>query len=320
MPNILRAAVVQTSSVYFNTPKTLARLASLAAEAKSKGAQLVVFPEGFIGGYPRGSIFGTYLGNRQESGRDEFKRYFNAAIAVPGPEIKELERIASENNLFLVVGVIERGGSTLYCTIVYVDPVDGYLAKHRKLMPTATERILWGMGDGSTMPVLEIEFIKEQAHPVTAKIGGAICWENYMPLLRYFLYSKGTQIYCAPTADGRDRWVQSMQHIATEGRCFVLGCNQFNRQSDFPEDHPIIDGDPHNPDHIMSSGGSVIVSPLGEILAGPLRGEQGILVADLDLDEIVRAKFEFDVVGHYSRPDVFTLEVNEKPHENVRSK
>ncbi len=169
-------------------------------------------------------------------------------------------------------------------------------------MPTAAERLIWGYGDGSTLPVFDTAI---------GKLGAVICWENYMPLLRMTMYAKGIQIYCAPTADGRDSWTATMRHIATEGRCFVLGCNQFTRRRDYPDDYDSVLG--NDSDQVLSRGGSVIVSPLGDVLAGPNFDEETILTADLDLDEIARGKFDLDVVGHYARPDVFQLRVNEMP-------
>jgi predicted amidohydrolase len=197
--------------------------------------------------------------------------------------------------------VIERDGGTLYCTALMLAPSGDLLGKHRKLMPTAAERLVWGSGDGSTLPVLDT--------PV-GRLGAVICWENYMPLLRMAMYAKGIQLWCAPTADDRDTWLATMQHIACEGRCFVLSANQFARRRDYPDDYPI-DGDP-DPDAVLCRGASVIVSPLGEILAGPHTDGETILRAELDLGRITEAKYDFDVVGHYARPDVFHLCVNER--------
>jgi len=181
-----------------------------------------------------------------------------------------------------------------------------YLGKHRKLMPTASERLIWGFGDGSTLPVFETPL---------GRLGAVICWENYMPLLRMTMYAKGIQLYCAPTADGRDSWIATMQHIALEGRCFVLSCNQFARRRDYPQDYNTSFGD--DPETILSRGGSCIVNPLGQILAGPNYSEECILTAELDLADIARGKFDFDVVGHYARPDIFSLHVNEHPQSPV---
>ena len=296
-----RAAVVQAASAGFDRDETLAKAEALTREAARQGARLVVFPEAFVGGYPRGSGFGAVIGNRTEEGREEFRRYWDGAVDIPGPAVDELSRIAAESRVFVVMGVIERDGGTLYCTVLFFDDEGTYLGKHRKLMPTASERLVWGFGDGSTLPVFNTPL---------GKLGAVICWENYMPLLRMAMYAKGIEIYCAPTADARESWQATVTHIALEGRCFVLSANQFARRSDYPADHPLPSNDP---DAVVCNGGSVILGPLGEVLAGPLTEGEGILVADLDRDQIVRGKFDFDVVGHYARPDVFSLTVDEAP-------
>jgi nitrilase len=205
----------------------------------------------------------------------------------------------------MVVGVIEREGGTLYCTAVFLSP-HGYLGKHRKVMPTAAERLVWGFGDASTLPVFDTPF---------GRVGAVICWENYMPLLRMAMYSKGIQIYCVPTADGRETWLSTVRHIALEGRCFVLSANQFARLSDFPAD---IDNElASRPDDVVCFGGSCIVGPMGDVLAGPDFSGETILFADLDLDDVARAKYDFDVTGHYARPDLFHLEVDDQPQQPV---
>ncbi|EYF04368.1 nitrilase-related carbon-nitrogen hydrolase [Chondromyces apiculatus] len=300
------AAVVQAASVAFDTPATLAKLHRLVAEAAGKGARLAVFPEAFLTGYPRGLDFGARVGSRTPQGRDDFRRYFEGAIDVPGPETERIGDAARAHAMHLVVGVIERDGGTLYCTALFFGPDGRLLGKHRKLMPTAMERLIWGFGDGSTLPVLDTE---------VGRLGAVICWENYMPLLRMSLYAKGIQLYCAPTADDRPTWLPTMQHIAVEGRCFVLSANQFALRRDYPEDYDAIQG--ADPDTVMCKGGSSIVSPFGEVLAGPCWGEEAILTAEIDLGEIARGKFDLDVAGHYARPDVFQLHVDERPRAAV---
>ncbi len=304
---VVRAAVVQAGSICFDTQASLKKLAAFAAEAAKGGAALAVFPEAFIGGYPKGADFGARVGSRSSEGRDWFRRYFDAAIALPGPELEQMCAAARKVNIALVVGVIERDGGTLYCTAVFIDRDGTYRGKHRKLMPTAMERLIWGFGDGSTMPVMEM---------AGAKIGAAICWENYMPLYRTYLYGQGIQIWCAPTVDERERWQNAMRHIAYEGRCFVLSACQYTTRADYPADYPCAQGG--DPKTVMIKGGSVIVSPQGEILAGPLRDGEGALTADLDLGEIARGKFDLDVAGHYARPDVFSLTVDTAPKNAVR--
>jgi nitrilase len=226
---------------------------------------------------------------------------------VPGPDTEVLGEAAREAQAYLAIGVIERDSrfsrGTLFCTLLYFAPDGRLLGKHRKLKPTAGERLIWGEGDGSTMPVFSTPF---------GKLGGLICWENYMPLARTAMYAKGVEVYLAPTADQRDSWHATLRHIACEGRCFVLGCNQFVTKDMYPPDLEGIEDLAGQPE-VLCRGGSAIVSPLGEVLAGPLYGEEGVLFADLDLGEVARSKIDFDAVGHYARPDVFELIVNERP-------
>ncbi|MDH4137010.1 MAG: carbon-nitrogen hydrolase family protein, partial [Anaerolineae bacterium] len=268
----------------------------------------------FIPAYPRGLSFGTVVGSRSPAGRRTWQRYWANAVDVPGPATEALEAAAHQASAYLAIGVIERDSQfsrgTLYCTLLYFGPDGRLLGKHRKLKPTAAERLIWGEGDGSTLTVIETEI---------GRIGGLICWENYMPLARMAVYSKGVELYLAPTADARDTWQATLRHIACEGRCFVLGCNQFVTKAMYPADLERLEELADQPE-VMCRGGSAIVSPLGEVLAGPLYDQEGTLFAELDLAEVVRAKFDFDVVGHYARPDVFQLIVNERPMPPVAHK
>lgn len=301
-PQTVRAAVVQAAPVAFDTKRTLEKVEALAGEAASAGAELVVFPEAFVSAYPRGLDFGAVVGSRSAEGREQYRVYWESSIDVPGPAVDTLARIARQSRAHLVIGVVERSAGTLYCTVLFFAPDGQFLGKHRKLMPTASERLVWGFGDGSTLPVFDTTI---------GRLGAVICWENYMPLLRMAMYAKGIQLYCAPTADARETWIATMRHIALEGRCFVLSCNQFCRRSDYPPDYTTPFGD--DPETVLSRGGSCIINPLGRILAGPDTEGESILSADLDMGEIVRGKFDFDVAGHYARPDVFRLHVNERP-------
>ncbi len=304
-------AVAQPLGCPFNTPGAVDKVCAWTAEAAGEGAALVLFPEAFVGGYPWGLSFGTAIGGRTPAGRKAWQRYWESAIAVPGPETERMGAAVRDASVWMMVGVIERDTTysqgTLFCTLLYFSPEGELVAKHRKLKPTAAERLLWGEGDGSTMPVVDTEF---------AKVGGLICWENYMPLARMAMYGKGLEIYLAPTADDRDRWQSTLQHIAIEGRCFVLGCNQLITKSCYPKDLVIAEELEGKPE-MLCRGASAIYSPMGDLLAGPLLGEEGILYAELDLTEIPRSKFDFDVTGHYARPDVFRLEVNEEPQPPV---
>jgi len=297
-----RVAVVQAGSTLFDTPRTLDRMQQHCEELQRQGARLAVFPEAYVGGYPKGLDFGARVGSRSPAGREDFLRYFASAIAVPGPETARIGGFAAEMEAHLVTGAIERDGSTLYCTALMFGPDGRLLGKHRKLMPTASERLIWGFGDGSTLPVLDT--------PV-GRLGAVICWENYMPALRLAMYQKGIQIYCAPTVDDREMWQPSMRHIAAEGRCFVLSAVQYLTRADCPGRYDCIQGDA--PETELIKGGSVIVGPLGEVLAGPVYGREAILAADIDLDDTIRGKYDLDVAGHYARPEVFTLTVDERP-------
>lgn len=302
----VRAAVVQSAPAVFDLEATLERVARLTGEARAQGAALVVFPEAFVSAYPKGLSFGAVVGSRTPEGRADFQRYFESAVEIPSPAARRIGEIAGDHSVHLVLGVIEREGGTLYCTVLFLAPDGTLLGKHRKLMPTASERLVWGFGDGSTLPVFDTS---------VGRVGAVICWENYMPLLRTAMYAKGIQIYCAPTADDRDTWLPTMQHIALEGRCFVLSACQFLLRGDCPDDYAAAQG--KDPDTVLMRGGSCIIGPLGQVLAGPVFNQSQILVADLDLGEIARGKYDFDVVGHYARPDVFQLRVNERANPAV---
>ncbi|MEQ9569563.1 MAG: carbon-nitrogen hydrolase family protein, partial [Longimicrobiales bacterium] len=306
-----RIAVVQPAPAFFDTPTAVERVAARTAEAAEEGADLVVFPEAYVGGYPWGLAFGTAVGGRSDAGRRTWQRYHEAAVDVPGPETARMGEAAAAAGVTLVVGVVERdttySGGTLFCTLLYFGPDGRLLGKHRKLKPTAAERLIWGEGDGSTMPVFDT--------PV-GRVGGLICWENYMPLARMAMYGQGVQIYLAPTADARPRWQSTLQHIAIEGRCYVVGCNQYVTRDMYPADLELAHELEAWPE-TLCVGGSAIYGPMGDRLAGPLEGRTGMLLADVDPTEIVRAKFDFDVTGHYARPDVFTFAVDRRPRPSV---
>lgn len=310
----VRVAVVQSAPILFDKQSALDKIASMSREAAGQGVQLIVFPEVFLPGYPRGLSFGTRVGSRTAEGRKDWQRYWESAIEVPGAETDMLGELAKELEVYLVIGVVERdrefSTGTLYNTMIYIGPDGVLLGKHRKLVPTGSERLLWGQGDGSTLTVIDTPF---------GRIGGLICWENYMPLARTAMYAQGIDIYIAPTADARDTWQATIRHIACEGRCFVLSCNQFADKATYPADLAYY-ADIENDDDILSRGGSAIVGPLGEYVAEPLFNQEGILLATLDLSQVVQSRFDFDVVGHYSRPDIFQLVVNDRKQEIVTKK
>ena len=283
---------------------TLERILGFEDRIRAAGADLVVMPEALLGGYPKGEIFGTRLGYRLPEGREAFARYHAAAVDLDGPEVSELAELSRRTGASLVVGVIERGGGTLYCTALFLTPERGLVARHRKLMPTGTERLIWGQGDGSTLPVVRTG---------AGRTVAAICWENHMPQLRTAMYAKGIDVWAAPTVDDRDIWQCSMRHIAHEGRCFVVSACQVQ-----PSPAALgIEVPGWEADRPLIRGGSVIAGPLGDVLAGPLYGETGLVTATIDTDEIIRARYDFDVVGHYARPDVFSLTVDERPRSAV---
>ncbi|MEO0543993.1 MAG: carbon-nitrogen hydrolase family protein [Pseudomonadota bacterium] len=299
----LKAAVVQASPVAGDTSATVEKTVRLIHTCGKSEAKVAVFPEAFIGGYPKGANFNIYIGARTPEGREEFKSYHEQAISVPGPETDLLCDAAREAGIYAAVGVIERVAGTLYCTVIFLSPEGKLVSRHRKTMPTAAERLCWGFGDGSTLSTVETPW---------GNMGSVICWENYMPMLRMAMYEKNVSLYCAPTADDRDSWAATMQHIALEGRCFVLSSCQYLTRKDFPDYMQNMLGD--DPDQTLMRGGSLIVSPLGKVLAGPVWEEETILYADLDMEEVIRGKFDFDVAGHYARPDIFQLLVDERPN------
>ena len=303
----VRVAAVQASACPFDTNRAVEMVCSMTAEAAKEGSRLILFPEAYVGGYPWGLAFGTAVGGRSEVGRSVFGRYWESAIDVPGPEVERMCQVAGDFGVWLCVGVIERDSTystgTLFCTLLYFGPNGELLGKHRKLKPTAAERLIWGEGDGSTLTTVETDF---------GRVGGLICWENYMPLARMTMYGKGVKIYLAPTADSRDRWQSTLQHIALEARCCVLGCNQYVSRDMYPKDLAIADELDVWPE-TLSAGGTAIYGPLGEVLGEPLWNQAGIVYADLDMSLIHRSRFDFDVTGHYARPDVFRLIVDESP-------
>jgi nitrilase len=308
----VRVAVVQAAPVLFDLGSTLAKARRLAQEAAANGARLILFPEAFVPGYPRGMSFGTRVGSRSARGRSTWHQYWSNCVDVPGQAVTQLSDLARECAAYLAMGVVERdatySGGTLYCTVLFFGPDGQYLGKHRKLKPTGAERLIWGEGDGSTLTVVETEM---------GRLGALICWENYMPLARMAMYAKGIDLYLAPTADSRDSWQATLRHIACEGRCYVLGCNQFVTREMYPAH--IVESEGLSGDlDVTCRGGSAIVSPLGDVLVGPLYDQEGIITADLDLAEIAKARFDLDVTGHYARPDIFQLTVNGAPLRPVQ--
>lgn len=303
---MVRIALAQLGSVAFDAAATTEKAISAVREARLGGAEVVVFPEAFLGTYPKGLTFGSPVGRRTDQGRDEYLRSWKGAVELDGPELAAIAETARQEGIFVVIGVIERAGRTCYCTVVMIDEHGVFVGHHRKVMPTGAERLIWGFGDGSTLPVVDSP---------AGRLGSVICWENYMPLMRAAMYGKGIEIYCAPTADDRDTWMSTMAHIALEGRCFVLTACQVMRRSDYPEDYRTHLGT--EPDDVIMRGGSAVISPRGEVLAGPVYNDECILYADLDTDDIARQSLDFDAVGHYARADIFRLLVDSEAKNAV---
>jgi nitrilase len=298
----IRVACVQAEPVVLDREATLDKLATVAAEAAGEGARLLVFPEAFIPAYPSSAWAKAFAGWADPRAKAAFALLARESVAVPGPAADRLGEVARDHGVWLVTGVTEidpeRPG-TLYNTLLYHAP-DGSLAlRHRKLVPTNHERLVWGQGDGGGLRAIETGF---------GRIGGLICWENYMPLARFSLYESGVEVYVASTADDGDAWQATLVHIARESRSFVVSPSHFQRTSAYPDDFPLraeLDGH-----EVIGRGGSAILGPDGSYLAGPLYDEEGILYADLDPARLFEERQRFDAAGHYHRPDVLRLEVN----------
>ncbi|MCB0463549.1 MAG: carbon-nitrogen hydrolase family protein [Flavobacteriaceae bacterium] len=299
----VKVAIVQDAPVFFDKDKTLQKVKTIVKQYAKEGCNLIVFPESFIPGYPRGFSFGATIGNRTDKGRQHYADYYNNSVDLESDDLKRLETLSKEQNIYIVIGVTEKQNTngSLYCSMLYISPTKGLLGVHRKIKPTGTERLVWAEAGAESLVTFDTKI---------GKLGGLICWENYMPLARMSMYLKGVEIYIAPTADSREQWTATMQQIALEGRCFVLGCNQYMTTSMYPEKYKDeVTNQPEN----FCPGGSVIVSPLGKIMEGPLFDKAGVLVAELDLEDIKSSKLDFDVIGHYARNDLFDFKVNGQP-------
>ncbi|KAL9625449.1 MAG: hypothetical protein Q9160_000512 [Pyrenula sp. 1 TL-2023] len=336
-PSKTLTLAVSQSRTLSTLPSTLQALSQTTTLASTRhSASLILFPEAYLGGYPRTCSFGAAVGARDPRGRDQFLEYWRQSVdlgdtpAGAGEEWVErrlptrtgegrrgdgtreyLEQVARETGVFVVVGVVERAGGTLYCAVVYVDPGKGCVGKRRKVMPTGSERLIWGQGSPSTLKAVRTTL----KGGVDITLAAAICWENYMPLLRASLYSQNINIYLAPTADARDTWLPLMRTIACEGRTYVLSANQCVKRKDLPPWIRRLEGEVNGDatekdEEFVSPGGSCIIGPLGEVLKGPLwEKEDELLVATIDLEDCERGRLDLDVAGSYSRNDAFKLEV-----------
>jgi nitrilase len=288
----VRVACAQVEPVVFDRAGTLDKLAATAADAAVQGAQLVLFPETFVPAYPSSRWVRALAAG---GGKETWARLARSSVTVPSADTDAMGAVAKKHGVIIAVGVNELDGATLYNALLVFGPDGELVLRHRKLMPTNHERLVWGLGDGRGLETIDTAL---------GRVGGLICWENFMPLARAALYESGIDIYLAPTADDTESWHDSIRHIAREARAFVLSCCVFQRASSYPDDVEIADG----PD-LLGRGGSAIVAPNGEYLAGPLWDEEGVLVADLDPDLLFAERQRFDAAGHYSRPDVLHLQV-----------
>jgi nitrilase len=293
-----RVAAIQSAPVYLDREATIEKVAALVAMAADEGARLAVFGEAFVPGFPDWAFRATPW-----SDADYFARLRDQAVVVPSAATERLGDIARATGCALAIGIDEREeqGSTVYDSLLYIGAGGEVLGVHRKLMPTGGERLVWGFGDGSDLAVHETP---------AGRVGGLICWENYMPLARAAMYAQGLDVYLAPTWDNSDVWVPTLRHIAKEGRVHVIGVTICQRGTDVRDALPGLDAIYGGDEDWLSRGNTTIVGPDGEILAGPLIGEEGIVYADLDLDAARASRRMFDPTGHYSRPDVFQLTVD----------
>jgi len=299
-----KVAIVQTAPVFLDREKTLQKTVELVGQAAAEGARLIIFPEAFVAGYPAW-IWRIRPGGDWGLAESLHARLLENAANLDANQLAPLRSAAKQHEVCVVCGLNEREGrlgrATLYNTVVVIGPTGEILNRHRKLMPTNPERMVWGFGDASGLKVVDTP---------CGRIGTLICWENYMPLARYALYAQGIEIYIAPTYDSGDGWIGTLQHIAREGCCWVLGSGNLLRGSDIPDDFPRREELYPDKDEWVNPGDSIVIAPGGEIRAGPLRAEQGILYAEIDIQRVGPARRTLDVVGHYARPDIFQLHVN----------
>lgn len=301
--NICRIALVQASPIMFDKAATTDAAVCAIEEAANNGAELIVFPESYIPCYPYGMTFGFTVGARTQAGREDWKRYYDASVVVPGPETKRLGEAAKKASAYVSIGITERDAvnATLYCTNLIFAPDGSLAAKHRKLKPTGAERVIWGDGYEGAFPVVETPW---------GVMGSLICWENYMPLARTALYAKATAIYLAPNTNDNPEWQDTIKHIAIEGHCYVVNVDQYITKSMYPSDL-------HCPQEIAALkdevciGGSCVIDPYGHYVNEPVWNKEAIIYADLDMNAVPMSRMEFDGVGHYSRPDVLKLTVQD---------
>ena len=306
-----KLAIVQKPPVFLDKHKTIDLAVSTVEEAAANGAELIVFTEAFIPGYPTW-VWRLKPGGDWGLSETLHERLLNNAVVMESDDLEPLYQVAKKHNITIVCGIEERDShlsqSTLYNTVIVIGSDGSLLNKHRKLMPTNPERMVWGFGDAAGLKVVDTP---------CGRIGTLLCWENFMPLARYAMYSQGVEIYIAPTYDSGEAWIGTLQHIAREGCCWVVGCGNLMKGSDIPSDFPDKEKLYPDVDEWINPGDSIVIAPGGEIVAGPMNKESGILYCEVDKDKVAISKRAFDVTGHYSRPDIFQLHVNTQPQSPV---
>lgn len=298
-----RIAVVQAEPVMFDKDGCLHKAIDLINKAAQNGAELIVFPELFIPGYPFGLNFGFTMGSRSKKGREDWKRYYDNSILADGPEMQQLIDIAKKKKVYLSLGYSERDGinGTLYNSNIMISP-DGSFMNHRKLKPTGSERVLWGDANKDYFPIMNTPW---------GPVGNLICWESYMPLARVALYEKGISIYISPNTNDNEEWQDTIRHIAIEGHCYFINCDMLIRKSSYPKDLNEYAATEPLPD-IVCRGGSCVIDPYGHLDSECIWDEEGIIYATLDMQKVPSSKMEHDVCGHYARPDVLKLNYCDK--------
>ena len=302
LKNTCKIAVIQATPVIFDKEKGLAKTLGLIDECAANGAELIVFPELFIPGYPYGMTYGFKIGSRSENGRKDWKKYYDNSFLADGEEMKKIAERAIKHKVYISIGYSERDAmnATLYNSNMFISP-DGETVNHRKLKPTGSERFVWGDADKDFFPVMETPW---------GAMGSMICWESYMPLARVALYQKGITLYISPNTNDNPKWQSTIRHIAIEGHCYFINCDMFFKRSDYPETVSANDEIAALPDNVCR-GGSCIIDPYGHEVTKPVWDKEEIIYAELDMQAVPASRMEHDACGHYSRPDILHLEVKE---------
>ena len=302
-----RVAAVQSTPVFLDRDATVEKTCDLIARASGQGARLIAFPEVWIAGYPvwlseapSAALWG------HDPARQVYRRLVANAVSIPSPQVERIGEAAKIANAYVVVGVHELGGGTLYCSQLFFGPDGSLLGVHRKLMPTYDERMIWGQGDGSGLIVLDTEL---------GKLGGLLCWEHWMPLTRQAMHLQTELLHVACWPDVKEMHQIASRHYAFEGRAFVIAAGTVLRKRDLPTDLPLLQEIPGEPDELIQRGGSAIIGPDGEYLAGPVWEDEAIVMAEVDPGRAVEERLTFDAAGHYNRPDVFNFSVNRSPNQ-----